>query len=323
MPDDGEDTIMRILLAGATGEVGRRLLPLLTDAGHEVFGTSRGESGVAKVQAAGGTGLQMDGLDRVSVQAAVAAAKPDVIVHQLTALSGKIGNPKHFDRDFAVTNRLRTEGTDHLLAAAAEHGVRRFVAQSYTTWPNQRTGGPVKTEEDPLVDDPGKEATQSLAAIRHLESAVTSAAGIEGVVLRYGNFYGPGNAISRTGVMAEMIKRGRFPVVGGGTGVWSFIHLDDAATATALAVERGEPGIYNITDDEPAPVAEWVPYLADQLGGRKPMRLPSWLAKPMIGELGVAMMTSVRGSSNAKAKRGLGWTLKYPSWREGFRTGLG
>jgi nucleoside-diphosphate-sugar epimerase len=314
---------MRILIAGATGALGSRLVPLLVKAGHEVFGTSRDEAALAGLSAQGASGVVMDGLDPDSVRAAVAESKPDVIVHQLTALGAITGNPKKFDRDFAITNRLRTEGTDHLLAAARDAGVRRFVAQSFTTWPNERTGGWVKTEDDPLIDDPGKEARQSLRAIRYLETAVTAAPGIEGVVLRYGNFYGPGNAASRTGSMGEMIRRGRFPVVGGGTGVWSFIHIDDAAAATAAAVERGAPGVYNIVDDEPAPVAEWLPYLAEQLHGKRPMRLPAWLAKPMLGEFGLALMTSVRGSSNAKAKRELGWTPGYASWREGFRTGFG
>ncbi|WP_378564619.1 MULTISPECIES: NAD-dependent epimerase/dehydratase family protein [unclassified Nocardioides] len=314
---------MRILIAGATGALGSRLAPHLLTAGHQVFGTSRHPSALADLDTQGVTGVVMDPLDLDSVRAAVAESKPDVVVHQLTALGAMTGNPKKFDQEFAMTNRLRTEATDHLLAASREHGVRRFIAQSYTTWPNERTGGWVKTEDDPLVEEPGKEARESLKAIRHLEHAVTTAKGIEGVVLRYGNFYGPGNAASRTGTLGEMIRAGKFPVVGGGTGVWSFIHVDDAATATAAAVERGAPGIYNIVDDEPAPVAEWLPYLAEQLGGRKPMRLPAWLGRPLLGQLGIAMMTTVRGSSNAKAKRELDWTPGYASWRDGFRTGLG
>ncbi|WP_109506969.1 NAD-dependent epimerase/dehydratase family protein [Nocardioides speluncae] len=314
---------MRVFIAGATGALGSRLVPILVDAGHEVFGSTRHEGAVAGLEAQGATGVVMDPLDAESVRSAVAAAKPDVIVHQLTALGAMSGNPKKFDKDFAMTNRLRTEGTDHLLAAAREAGVRRVVAQSYTTWPNERTGAWVKTEDDPLIDDPGKEARESLAAIRYVERAVTTAPGIEGLALRYGSFYGPGNAASRTGTMGEMVRHRKFPVVGGGTGVWSFIHIDDAAAATAAAVERGAPGIYNVVDDEPAPVSEWLPYLAEQLGGKPPMRLPAWLARPMLGELGLALMTSVRGSSNAKAKRELGWTPGYPSWREGFRKGLG
>jgi nucleoside-diphosphate-sugar epimerase len=314
---------MRIFIAGATGQLGRRLVPLLVEAGHDVYGTTRDDAGLTALKEQRATGVVMDGLDRDSVRAAVAEAKPDVIVHQLTALSAVTGNLKKFDQEFAVTNRLRIEATDHLLAAAHEVGARRFIAQSYTTWPNERRGGWIKTEDDPLVDDPGKEARQSLRAIRHVEQAVTAAPGIEGLVLRYGNFYGPGNALSRTGTMAELVRRRRFPVVGGGTGVWSFIHIDDATTATAAAVDHGAPGIYNIVDDEPAPVSEWLPYLAEQFSAKAPMRLPTWLAKPLVGELGVAMMTSVRGSSNAKAKRELGWAPRYASWRDGFRTGLG
>jgi nucleoside-diphosphate-sugar epimerase len=315
---------MRILIAGATGALGTRLLHPLTEAGHEVFGTTRHPSALAGLEAQDVTGIVMDPLDAADVGAAVAEAKPDVIVHELTALSAMTGNMKKWDDDFAITNRLRTEATDHLLAAARAQGVRRFVAQSYGGhWTNQRTGGPVKTEADPLVDDPGKEARQSLRAIKHLEQAVLSEPDVEGVVLRYGNFYGPGNTLSRTGEMGEMVRRGKFPIVGGGTGVWSWIHIDDAAAATVAAIERGASGIYNIVDDDPAPVAEWLPYLAEQLGGKRPMRLPAWLAKPLIGEFGVALMTTVRGSSNAKAKRELGWQPLYASWREGFLTGIG
>jgi nucleoside-diphosphate-sugar epimerase len=314
---------MRIFVAGATGALGSRLVTSLHGAGHDVFGTSRHQAGAADVETRGGTGLVMDPFDPDSVRAAVAAAKPDVVVHELTALAGMSGNLRRWDEDFATTNRLRTEATDHLLAAATGAGVRRFVAQSYGGhWTNQRTGGPVKTEADPLVDEPGKEARESLRAIRHLERAVTAATGVEGVVLRYGNFYGPGNGISRTGEMAQLIKKGKIPVVGEGTGVWSWLHIDDAVTATVAAVEHGAPGIYNIVDDDPARVADWLPYLAEQLGGKRPMRLPGWVAKPLIGEFGLALMTTVRGSSNAKAKRELGWAPRYASWREGFRTGL-
>ena len=315
---------MRIFIAGATGALGSRLVSKLAEDGHDVFGSSRNESGRHRVEALHGTGIVMDPLDAASVRAAVAEAKPDVVVHELTALSAMSGNTKKWDQDFAMTNRLRTEATDHLLAAAQESGVRRFVAQSYGGhWTNQRTGGSIKTEDDPLVDEPGKEARQSLRAIKHLEEAVTTAPGIEGVVLRYGNFYGPGNTMSRTGEMGELVRRGKFPVVGGGTGVWSWIHIDDAATATVAAIERGAPGIYNVVDDDPAPIGDWLPYLAEQLGGKKPMGLPAWLARPLIGQFGVALMTTVRGSSNAKAKRELGWTPRYSSWREGFRTGIG
>ncbi|MGH1564630.1 NAD-dependent epimerase/dehydratase family protein [Mumia sp. DW29H23] len=314
---------MRVFVAGATGALGSHLVPALVKASHEAVGTTRKKGGVARIEEAGATGIVMDPLDRESVRSAVAGALPDVVVHELTALSDMTGNPKRFDREFATTNRLRTEATDHLLAAAQEVGARRFVAQSYAGWPTERRGSWVKTEEDPLVDDPGREARESLAAIRHIEQAVTTAPGIEGLVLRYGAFYGPGNGLARGGAMAEMVRRGRMPVVGGGSGVWSFLHIDDAASATVAAVEHGAPGVYAVVDDDPAPVSEWLPYLAEQLGGRRPLRLPAWVARPLIGEFGIAMMTTVRGASNAKAKRELGWAPAYASWREGFRTGLG
>ncbi|KAA1424807.1 NAD(P)-dependent oxidoreductase [Mumia zhuanghuii] len=315
---------MRIFIAGATGAVGSRLVPLLVEAGHDVTGSTRRDTGCEALHAQGATGIVMDPLSAESVLAAVAEAKPEVIVHELTALSGLSGNLKKWDQEFAMTNRLRTEGTDHLLAAAATHGVRRFVAQSFGGgWAYDRTGGAVKSEDDPLIGDPGKEARASLAAIRHLEDTVTGAPGIEGIVLRYGNFYGPGNATSRDGALADLLRQGKLPVVGGGTGVWSFVHIDDVGSATVAAVERGAPGIYNIVDDEPAPVNQWLPFLAEQVGGKKPMRLPAWIARPLIGQFGTALMTSVRGSSNAKAKQALGWTPTYATWRQGFKTGIG
>ena len=315
---------MRIFIAGGTGAVGVRMVPLLVAAGHEVYGSTRHEASCEALAAMGATGIVMDPLDAQSVHDAVAKAEPEVVVHQLTALGSLSGNLKKWDQDFAMTNRLRSEGTDHLLAAARAAGVRRFIAQSFGGgWTLERTGGWVKDETAPLIDDPGKEARGSLAAIRHLESAVTAATDLEGVVLRYGNFYGPGNATSREGALGEMLRKGKMPVVGGGTGVWSFVHIDDVASATVAALDRGAPGIYNIVDDEPAPVNQWIPLLAEEVGGKNPMRLPAWLARPLIGEFGVALMTSVRGSSNAKAKRELGWTPSYATWREGFRTGIG
>ncbi|PFG41979.1 nucleoside-diphosphate-sugar epimerase [Isoptericola jiangsuensis] len=315
---------MRIFVAGATGALGSRLVRLLVAAGHDVHGTSRSADGRAAVDATGATGVVLDPLDADAVRRAVVEARPDVVVHQLTALSALSGDMRRWDQDFAATNRLRTQGTDHLLAAAREAGARRVVAQSFGGhFANQRTGGPVKTEADPLTDDPGKEARQTLAAIEHVEHAVTTAPGIEGVVLRYGTFYGPGNALSRDGLMGQMVRRGRFPVVGGGTGVWSWIHVDDAAAATVAAIERAAPGIYFVVDDDPAPVAAWLPYLAEQVGGRRPLRVPAWLARPLIGEFGVALMTTVRGSSNARLKRETGWEPRYPSWRDGFATAIG
>lgn len=313
---------MRIFLAGATGVMGRGLVPALVAAGYEVTGTTRRPDKADELRAAGADPVVLDPLDRGAVQAAVTAAKPDVVMHQLTALSGMTMDFKHFDREFAATNRLRTDGLDYLLQAAVAAGARRFVAQSFAGWPIERTGGPVKTEQDPLDSAPAAGSRESHAAIRHLESAVTDAGGIDGVVLRYGGFYGPGTGFERGGPIVEMIKRRRLPIVGGGTGVWSLVHIDDAVAATVAAVERGAPGLYHVTDDEPAPVGQVLSYLAQVVGAEPPRRVPAWLVRPMLGAHGVSMMTAIRGASNAKAKRELGWTLTYPSWREGFRTGL-
>lgn len=313
---------MRIFLAGATGAVGTRLVPVLVNAGHTVVGTTRSAGKADALRQTGAEPVVMDGLDRDAVLAAVTAAEPDVVVHQLTALTG-MGNPRKFDEEFAVTNRLRTDGTDNLLAAARATGAKRFVAQSYTGWPNERTGGPVKTEDDPLDPHPTAASRRTLAAIEYLESTVSEAVGLNGVVLRYGSFYGPGTGLHSGGDLLEMIRKRRFPVVAGGGGVFSFVHIDDVATATLAAIEHGAPGIYNIVDDDPAPVAEWLPYLAEVIGAKPPLRLPGWLVRPMLGEHGMAMMTTIRGASNAKAKRELDWRPAYPSWRQGFRTGLG
>jgi nucleoside-diphosphate-sugar epimerase len=252
----------------------------------------------------------------------VVAARPELVIHQLTAL-GKLDPTKRLDDEFAVTNRLRTEALDHLLDAASAAGAGRFLAQSFTGWTNPRTGSPVKTEADPLDPDPTRASRRSLAAIAHLESAVTGAAGLAGVVLRYGLLYGPGTALGAGGDLLAMVAARKLPLVGGGTGVWSFVHIDDAVTATVAAVTAGPPGVYNITDDEPARVADWLPYLAGVMGAKRPVRVPAWLVRPVLGEHGVSMMTATRGSSNAKAKRELGWSPAYPSWRQGFRTGLG
>lgn len=311
---------MRVFIAGATGAVGSRLVPLLVAAGHEVVGTSRSRERLGVLERAGATGVVMDGLDAASVRSAVLEARPDVIVHQLTALSGPALDLKHFDRGFTTTNALRTRGTDLLLSAGAAAGVGRFIAQSYAGWPNERTGGPVKTEEDPLDPEPTAASRETLAAIRHVEQATTDASGL---ALRYGGLYGPGNAMGRGGDILAMVQARKMPLVGGGTGVWSFCHVEDAASATAIAVTRGAPGIYNIVDDDPAPVAEWLPELARIVGAKPPLRIPAWVARPLIGEHGVSLMTQIRGSSNAKAKRELGWAPRYASWREGFRTGLG
>jgi nucleoside-diphosphate-sugar epimerase len=300
---------MRVFLAGATGAIGSRLVPRLVAAGHEVTGTTRSAEKADRLRSLGAAAVVLDVLDAAAVRGAVAAARPDAIVHQATALSG-LSDVKHFDRTFAETNRLRTVGTDALLAAARAAGVRRFVAQSFAGWPYAREGGPVKTEEDPLDPAPVPAMRQTLAAIRHLEQAVLHA---DGIVLRYGGFYG-----SPDDAQLELVRKRQFPIVGDGGAVWSFVHLDDAAAATVLALERGRPGIYNVVDDEPAPVREWLPALAAAIDAKPPRRVPRWLARFLAGRAGVALMTEIRGASNAKAKRELGWTLRHPSWRTGF-----
>ena len=310
---------MRIFLAGATGAIGGRLVPLLLEAGHEVTGTTRSPAKADMLRAAGAEPVIADGLDRDAIVAAIAAARPDAIVHQLTAL-GDLTSLRNLDGAFALTNRLRTEGTDNLLAGAREAGTRRFVAQSFTGWPYARTGGPVKTEDDPLDPDPVPSMSKTLAAIRRLEQTVTQAGGI---ALRYGGFYGPGTGLTPGGDQVELIRKRRFPIVGDGGGVWSFIHIDDAAAAPRAALARGTPGaIYNVVDDDPAPVREWLPALAAAAGAKPPRRLPRWLARVVAGESVATMMTEIRGASNAKAKRELGWEPAHPSWREGFRAAL-
>jgi nucleoside-diphosphate-sugar epimerase len=313
---------MRIFVAGASGAIGRHLLPMLLERGHEVVGLTRSERSAALVRSLGAEPVVADALDGEAVRRAVRRARPEVVVHELTALSGSL-DLRRFERAFEQTNRLRTEGTDHLLAAAREVGVRRFVAQSFAGWPFAREGGPVKAEDAPLDPDPPKAVRSTIEAILYLERAVAGATDLEGLALRYGGFYGPGTSLAEGGEHVEAIRRGRFPIVGSGTGIWSFVHIEDAAAATAIAVERGPAGVYHVVDDEPAPVSEWLPVLAETLGARTPRRIPAWVARALVGEHGVVMMTEIRGASNAKAKRELGWTLRYPSWREGFRTGLG
>jgi nucleoside-diphosphate-sugar epimerase len=309
---------MRIFVAGATGAVGKRLVPRLVDGGHEVVGTTRSDTKADELRAAGAEPAVVDILDADAVRSAVAKAQPEVVVHQATALSGMGTNMRRFDADFALTNRLRTEGTDNLLAAAHRAGVRRFVAQSFTGWPNARVGGPVKTEEDPLDADPPKACRATIAAIRYTEATVPAAEGIEGIVLRYGGFYGPGTSLWPGGVHVEMVRKRRFPIIGRGTGIWSLVHIDDVAAATLAAVDRGAPGLYNIVDDEPAPISEWLPYLARALGAKPPRHVPVWLGRLVGGDLAVSVMNEIRGSSNAKAKRELDWQPKYPTWRQGF-----
>jgi nucleoside-diphosphate-sugar epimerase len=307
---------MRVFVAGGTGALGRRLVPQLVERGHEVTATTRSAGKSDVLRALGAHPVVVDGLDGAAVGQAVADAQPDAIVHQMTAIAAA-ADLRRFDRWFATTNQLRTAGTRHLLAAAQASGVRTFVAQSYTGWNNSRTGGPVKSEDDPLDPEPAKAQRESMAAIRFLERAVTEAP-LTGVVLRYGNFYGPGASES----MVDMVRARKMPIIGTGSGVWSFIHLDDAAAATVTAVERGGAGVYNVVDDEPAPVAEWLPHLAEAVGGKPPMRLPVWLARVVAGEVVVRWMTEGRGSSNEKAKRELDWRPAWTSWRDGFRHGL-
>jgi nucleoside-diphosphate-sugar epimerase len=308
---------MKVLVAGATGALGRQLVPQLVARGHDVYGMTRTLSKAGAVRAMGATPLVADALDPEAVASAVAEAEPEVIVHQLTALSGSL-DLRHFDRDFALTNRLRSEGTDHLLAAGRAVAVKRFVAQSFAGWPFARNGGPVKSEDAPLDSDPPEGMRQALGAIRHLEEAVTGAGWTEGIVLRYGGFYGPGTSLGPDGEHLELIRKRGFPVVGGGEGVWSFIHIEDAAEATVAAVEHGSRGIYNVVDDEPAPVAEWLPVIADAVGAKRPRKVPRWLGRLLAGEVATVMMTEVRGASNEKAKRELGWRPGHPSWREGL-----
>ena len=307
---------MRVFVAGATGAIGRQLVPRLVEAGHEVHGMTRSESKRAMLYELGAVPVVADALDPDQVAQAVARARPDVIVHQLTAIPPLL-DLRHFDRDFALTNRLRTEGTDHLLSAGQAVGVQRFVAQSNII-AYARTGGPVKSEEDPVDPTPAREMREMVAAIRHLEEAVLDARWTEGIVLRYGGFYGPGTSLAPGAEQVELVRRRKFPLVGDGGGVWSFIHVADAAEATVAAVERGSRGIYNVVDDDPAPVAKWLPALAEEVGAKKPMRVPRFVGRLFAGEAGVMMMTELRGASNAKAKRELGWRPAHPSWRQGF-----
>jgi nucleoside-diphosphate-sugar epimerase len=307
---------MRVFVAGATGAIGKQLVPRLVAAGHEVHGMTRSESRRALLEQLGAVPVVADALDPDQLAEAVGMARPEVIVHQMTAI-GSV-NPRHFDRDFALTNRLRTEGTDHLLSAGQAVGVQRFVAQSYGAWPYVRTGGPVKSEEDSLDPAPAREMRETLAAIRHLEQAVVGARWTEGVVLRYGAFYGPGTSMAPGGEQFELVRRRKYPVIGHGGGVWSFIHIADAADATVAAIAHASRGVYNVVDDDPAAVAEWLPALARELGAKNPMRVPRFIGRLFGGEAGVVMMTDARGASNAKAKRELGWRPAHSSWRQGF-----
>jgi nucleoside-diphosphate-sugar epimerase len=307
---------MRVFVAGATGAIGKQLVPRLVTAGHEVTGMTRSEAKQAMLYQLGAVPVVADALDPDQVADAVAHARPDVIVHELTAIGAV--DLRHFERSFAQTSRLRTEGTNYLLAAGQAVGVRRFVAQSNGAFAYARTGGAVKGEEDPLDPSPPREMRGTAAAIRHLEEAVLGAEWTEGIVLRYGAFYGPGTSLAPGEEQFELIRKRKFPLVGDGAGVWSFIHIADAAEATLAAVEQGSRGVYNVVDDDPAPVAEWLPALAQALGAKKPMRVPRFIGRLFAGEVGAMMMTELRGASNAKAKRELRWRPAHPSWRQGF-----
>jgi nucleoside-diphosphate-sugar epimerase len=300
---------MKVFVAGASGAIGSRLVPQLIDRGHEVIGTSRSRGNAERLRALGAEPIKLDLLDAHAVRKAVLETEPDAIVHQATALAD-VRFSKNLDRTFAQTNRLRREGTDALLAAAREAGVPRFVAQSFASMRYARVGGMVKSENDPLDTTPVAGMGETAAAMTYLDQAVTGAGGI---ALRYGNFYGAPN----DGLL-EPVRKRQFPIVGDGDGFASFIHLDDAAAATVLALEHDGPAIYNIVDDEPGPVREWLPVLANALGAKPPRHVPVWLARLFAGESGVMLGTEARGASNAKAKRELGWTLRYPTWRQGF-----
>lgn len=313
---------MRIFIAGATGAVGAPLLQLLVDAGHSVTGSTHTPEHAKEIERAGATAAVVDGLDQNAVRAAVISARPEVVIHQMTALRD-VTDLRRFDAAFAKTNRLRTEGLDHLVAAAREAGARRFIAQSFCGWPYERTGVMVKSEDDPLDPDPPAQFRRTLGAIRYLERAVSSAAasGIDGIVLRYGFFYG-----HETGLLSrvnlDQLRQRRFPLIGNGNGWWSFVHTHDAAEATAIAVQRGAPGIYNVVDDDPAPARVWLPALAQLIDAKPPRHLPRWLARIFAGDHLVAMMTEARAGANDKAKRELRWEPAHHTWRLGFAAAL-
>lgn len=313
---------MKVLVAGAAGVLGRRLVPLLVKAGHQVTGTTRSAERAERLSRLGASPVILDALDRDAVARAVEQAAPEVVIHELTAIPHSL-NLRRIDQEFALTNRLRTEGTDILIEAAQHAGCRRFIAQSFAGWTYARTGEWIKSEEDSLMEKARPAMQGILDAIRYLESAVLGQSGMEGFVLRYGWFYGPGTSFGRGGSMIWHVERRRLPRIGRGLGYWSFIHVDDAAAATLAAVEtQASPGIYNITDDEPAQVSEWLPYLAESLGAKPPRRVPGWIGRLAIGPHGNAIMNQSRGANNRKAKEQLEWQLRWPTWREGFRHGL-
>jgi 2-alkyl-3-oxoalkanoate reductase len=313
---------MKVFVAGASGALGRRLVPVLVGAGHEVVGMTRSPDGTGVLRELGAEPVVADGLDKTAVVQAVTKAEPEVVIHEMTGLTGA-KSFKKFDDEFALTNRLRTEGLDHLLDAARAVGARRFIAQSFGNWDYERAGSSMKTEDDPLDPSPPARMSRTLAAIRYLESRLAEDDGIDGIALRYANFYGPGSAqFADHGSIVDQVRKRKLPIIGDGAGVWSFIHYDDAATATMLAMDHGAPGVYNVADDDPAPVSVWLAELAAILGAKPPRRVPVWLGRLAAGEPGVSLFTRIRGASNAKAKRELGWQPIYPSWRDGFRREL-
>jgi 2-alkyl-3-oxoalkanoate reductase len=314
---------MKVFVAGATGAVGKRLVPLLVASGYEVTASTHSPEKEGWLCDVGAKPVVVDALDRAAAMQAVVRAEPDVVVHELTGLAGA-KSFKKFDEEFALTNRLRTEGLDYLLAAARAAGATRFVAQSYGNWNYERTGTGLKSENDPFDANPPANQRKTLEAIAYLEQAVTGASDIEGIALRHANHYGPGTGFALDGDLVALVRKRQLPVIGDGAGVWSFIHVDDLAEATIAAIKHGKPGgIYNIVDDDPVAAATWIPGLADAVGAKAPRHIPVWLGKLVAGEVGVSMMTQIRGTSNTKAKRELGWHPRFASWRDGFRTGLG
>jgi 2-alkyl-3-oxoalkanoate reductase len=312
----------KVFVAGGTGAIGRHLVPMLLAKGHEVVATTTSREKAGPLRAIGAEPIVVDVLDRDAIVRAIARSEPHTVVHQATALSGRF-DMKHFGRTFEQTNRLRTLGTDNLLEGARGAGARRFVAQGFAGWSYGSGGGALKTEDDPLDPAVPDEMRSTVDAMLHLEDAVLSTRDLEGIVLRYGGFYGPETSLSARGEIVESVRKRQVPIVGDGAGVWSFIHVEDAASATLAAIEGGPPGVYNVVDDEPAPVTVWLPELARVLGAKPPRKVPGWVARLLIGEAGVWLMTRIHGVSNAKARATLGWTLRYPTWRVGFRDGLG
>ena len=313
---------MKVFVAGGSGAVGRRLVLQLVGGGYEVVAMARDEGKASWLRRVGAQLVVADALDGAAVAGAVEASKPEVVIHLLTALAG-VHSYKNFDKEFALTNRLRTEGTDYLVKAAQAAGVRRIIAQSYGNWNYERTGSAVKTEQDPFDPHPPANQVKSLRAIRYVENAVVNADRIEGIALRYGNFYGPGTDLDLGGDIVAQVRKRQLPIVGDGAGIWSFAHVDDAAAAAIAAIEHGNPGVYNVADDEPAPLAKWLPDLATVVGAKPPRHVPVWLGRLAAGEVGVSMMTQIRGTSSAKARAELGWSPRYRTYREGFRNGLG